>query len=461
MKAERSEFYFGRIGAILPFIVFVGAVVYLCTKGNAYSSSCGGAAFLGALAAFFVMKDKKRYNELVLKGFTNSMLATMLIAFLLAGIIAKMISVWGVCDALVYVAAKAGADARIFPILIFFVGVIISSATGTSGGTMATTTPILLPLAVKFGCDPALVMGSIISGAMFGDNLAPVSDTTIASAVTQETSVPVVVRTRLIYCIIAGILSCILYIYFGYTTINPVSISANEVSANPKALLLLLVPVLIVTLMILKKGLVFSMLSGVVFGCVLAAVLGITNWDGIILSDGVLATGLANMMGVFPFFYFMYSLQEILHEGGVIDWFISKMLAFGNTPKKAEIAAGLMTCLGEVVISSPTVTIVTFGPITRTILKEQNIARYRGSNILDGFACALGGILPYSATFLTAVSYAQSSNCIEGMNTLSFIPYSFHCIFLLIIFWITILTGWGRKEDTSTNTSNYSVLDTL
>ncbi len=463
MKKE-SKFYLGTFGAVLPFIVFVICVIYLCVLGKAGSSSCGAAAFAGFIAAFFTMKDKNRFKELVLKGFSSNMLAAMLIAFLLAGVIAKMMAMSGLTNSLVWLALRLGMDASLFPLLIFITACIISSATGTSAGTMTTVSPVLLPMAVAMGCNPALCVGSVISGSMFGDNLAPVSDTTIASAVSQETSVTAVVRTRFKYCIIAGLISAILYVILGKKMTLPTDASAMAMEANPLALLLLVVPVLVVVLMLLKKGLVFSMTISIVVGLVICTVCGLIPPSTMLFGDGVIAAGFSGMMGIFPFFYFIFSMIEIMHEGGVIEAFEAFVQKFAITPRRAEISAGVLATLGSVMISSPTVTIVTFGPIVRNTLKKFGIDRTRGANIMDGISCAFGGVLPYAATFLVAVSQAELTGVIDSTlyPAISYIPYVFHCWALLVVFWISIFTGFGRKqEDAKSAHDGYDVVDTL
>ncbi len=457
-----SKFYLGPFGALLPFLAFLICILYLCTQGAAGSSTCGAAAFVGFIVAFFTMKDKRRFNELTLKGLTSSMLGTMLLAFLLAGVIAKMMAMSGLTNSLVWVAMELGADARLFPLLIFLTAVIISSATGTSGGTMTTVTPVLLPMAVAMGCDPVLSVGAIISGSMFGDNLAPVSDTTIASAVSQETTVTAVVRTRFPYCVIAGVVSAGLYVYFGYETTVQMDASHMALEAEPLALLLLVVPVLVVVLMLLKKGLVFSMIMGIVVGAVISLACGLIPFAELLSSSGLLAGGFTGMMGIFPFFYFMYIMIEVMHEGKVIEVFLAFVEKRATTRRRAEIAAGLMASVGSCLISSPTVTIVTFGPMVRTILKKFGIDRTRGANIMDGLACAFGGLLPYSATYLVGVTQAQLTGVLDpSISMLSFLTRSFHCWALLIVFWASILTGIGSRDEDPNDDAVHDVIDTL
>ena len=444
---KRSEFYLGTFGALVPFLGFLALVIYLVVAGMLGSKTAGGAAFVGFLVAFFMIKDKHRFAELTIKGFTSTMSGTMLVAFLLAGVIAKIMAMAGMVDALVWAASKIGADGRMMPILIFLVSCIISSATGTSGGTMATTTPILFPMAVALGCNPGLAMGAILSGAMFGDNIAPVSDTTIASALTQETTVVDVVKSRMKYSLIAAAVALILYAIFGFTTVDAgAAMSVDTSNANPLALILLSVPVLVIILMMRQKGLIFSMIWGVVLGIVLSLVLGLIPASRFLPGDGVFVSGFDGMMGIFCFFYFTFVLNEILIEGQVIDKLLNALEKHAKTPRSAEAISGLITCIGIALISSPTVNIVTVGPVVRKIMKNHNIARARGANMLDGLSCALGGTLPYTSTCIYPLAMAIATGAVaETFSVMDYVPYSFHCMALFVVYWLAILTGYGRK----------------
>lgn len=445
----KNKFYLGSLGPVLPFLVMISALMYMAFQGTLSSSAAGAAAFMGFVAAFFVIRNKNDFNELAIKGFSSSMLATMIMAFLLAGTIAKLMDMGGLVKALVWVAGSLGIGGEFIPIVVFITGAVISSATGTSGGTMTTTTPILLPLAVALGCDVNVVAGAILSGAMFGDNIAPVSDTTIASALTQETDVIDVVRSRLKYAFAAAFIAIICFGYIGVKTTTPIAVSTTMMEdVKPMALCLLLIPVIVVTLMMKRKGLIYSMVIASVIGIIMSLVLGLIEVNQIFSASGVISSGFQGMMSIFPFFYFTYVLNEVFMFGGVFEKILDQAHKYATTPKRAEIICGALTCLGMFFISSPTVNIVTVGPMVRKISKEQNIARERSANILDGFSSGLGGTLPYSATTLFPLGLIVATGLVpENYSVMRYVPYSFHCWALLLVFWIAIFSGFGKKYE--------------
>src|SRR5699024_8638932 len=121
-------------------------------------------------------------------------------------------------EGLMWLVDNIGVSVGFFPFIIFLMCALVASASGTADGTVAAVTPIMFPLAVGVGAEPGLVVGAILSGAMFGDNIAPISDTTIASALTQESDIADVVKTRLPYALIAGFFTAVLLIIAGFLT---------------------------------------------------------------------------------------------------------------------------------------------------------------------------------------------------------------------------------------------------
>ena len=247
-RDRTNEFYMGFFGAILPFVVFVGLVILLSVTGDLSSKSAGAASLVAVAVAFFAIKDKSKFTELVYTGFKSDMLAVLLASFLLSGVMAIALTKGGLVNALVWAATKVNVPNWSLPVIIFLIVTLIGLATGTNAGTITTTMPIMLPLGVSMGCDPALIMGAVVGGAMWGDNIAPISDTTLVSALTQETDVPKVVKARFKYAGTAGVLAIICYIVMGLTTTSEIGpdVAAQVAEANPMALLLLLSPALVI-----------------------------------------------------------------------------------------------------------------------------------------------------------------------------------------------------------------------
>lgn len=153
------------------------------------------------------------------------------------------------------------------------------------------------PVSSKHGGNPGIIVGAIMSGQYFGDNLAPISDSTIAIAMTQETDVSSVVRTRLPYSIISGVAASLLYIYFGFKTLNTETVMNQVDASKAPSLVLLILPVIMAVLMTKGVGLVSTMLICNMLGIILNLALGLIPFSTMVSADGPVVAGISGMSG--------------------------------------------------------------------------------------------------------------------------------------------------------------------
>ena len=186
-ETKKLEFHLGKLGAIIPLASMLVGIMVLILCGFTAAKTFWSAGLLAITLAFLLAKDKTAFSNSVIKGLSNNIMAVMVIAFYMAGITAQLLKDGGLVEGLLWLTTLINMGPEFVPLICFLICVLISVCTGTTGGTVSAVTPVMLPLGVSLGCNPALLMGAILSGAFFGDNLAPVSDTTIASAYTQET----------------------------------------------------------------------------------------------------------------------------------------------------------------------------------------------------------------------------------------------------------------------------------
>jgi Na+/H+ antiporter NhaC len=402
--------------------------------------------FVALLAAFVLIKDKEEFGDAVVRGLTNKMLALMLVSFLFAGVMAKALDIGGLVKSMVWLVTRLGVTGHLMPAAIFLIGGVISFATGSSGGTIVTMLPVMLPFALALGCNPAPVMGAIVAGAMFGDNIAPISDTTIASALSQETEVSAVVRARLKYSLVAGFIALCLFVYFGLTTTTPAAAQAADMQGvNPLALLLLICPVVVVYLMFKGKDLIFSLLIASSLSVLICIVLGLIKISAIISTGGVIVEGFKSMMEIFTFFYFIYILIELLQYGGVMEWMTDAALKIAKTPARAELVSALIAAVACLITASHAISVVLSGPLVRQVMKNHNVNRARSANIIDCCASVVFALVPHSSLLIFVMGLALPMNILpQGFAVTSFIPYIFYSWALLLVFLAAILTGWGR-----------------
>lgn len=320
---------------------------------------------------------------------------------------------------------------------------------------MAAVAPVLLPLAHGLGINMGLMCGAIISGAIFGDNLAPISDTTISSALTQEADISQVVRTRFPYAAISGAVAAVLFAVVGLTQDANIPADLELDGSTAKSLFLLVLPVLMVILM--RKGwdlmgtLILCNLSGIVLNLVLGTIAPAKMFA----NDGPIVAGMSGMMTLVLYVTLLFQLLEILNSSGAFDGLTVSLMKHCKSPRSGELICYLVAALGSVVTGGSGIAIVFFGSLVRRITKAFHIDRCRGANILDGVACGATGLMPHGNPTLVSLGVALAIDGVDpNFSFLDIIPYNFHCWGLMLIFLLSILTGIGRRFEKPEETAN-------
>ena len=299
-----------------------------------------------------------------------------------------------------------------------------------------------------------LMCGAIISGAIFGDNLAPISDTTISSSLTQEADVSQVVRTRFPYAAISGAVAAVLFAVFGLVKDAGVPAGLDLDGSSARALVLLVLPIMMVFMM--RKGwdLMGTLIVCNLSGIVLNLVLGTIGPDKMFANDGPIIAGMTGMMVLVLYVILLFQLLEILNSSGAFDEMTESLVKHCKSPRSGELICYLVAAIGSVVTGGSGIAIIFFGSLVRRITKIFHIDRCRGANILDGVACGATGLMPHGNPTLVSLGVALA---IDGMDPnfsfLDIIPYNFHCWGLLLIFLLSILTGIGRRFESAETTA--------
>lgn len=244
---EKLSFYGGTTGAILPFGFFAIGVIILALSGapdeRGFWPVLIGAITLGLLLA----KDRKLYSETIINGMAQPIVMIMLTAWMLASTIGVLMSETGFVNALLWMANQLHFSAAGFTALTFIICCIISLSTGSSFATILIGGPLLYPAGGLLGADLPILAGAILAGATFGDFFAPISDTTIASALSQEATIGPTVKSRLKYILPLAII--VLPIYYFLSKANPGEVKGGEnLTGDPSGLPMLVIPVFVIFL---------------------------------------------------------------------------------------------------------------------------------------------------------------------------------------------------------------------
>lgn len=449
-KKKFAETYGGVLGASLPLVAMLGGILVLAAMGMRSTKNFWSAGYLAVLVGFLVYKDKKEFQKAMIDGIRDNIFAFMIACFLFAGVMSKILTASHLVDGLLYLMSKVNMSPAFMPIVCFAICMVLSSATGSAAGAMNTAAPVMIPLAVGMGCNVNLICGALLAGSCFGDNLAPISDTTIASSLSQEVDVMKVVKARLKYAIIAGSASAAAYIAFGFiTTGNGAAETLAADATYASSLVFLIIPVLVVVLMLRGAGLFTSLLISEMIGIVMLFGFGYIDFNGLVAADGLIANAFNGMIGSIIFILFIFVMVSLISHAGVLDAILRFMKTKAKSDLSAEVAAGAMVSIVGIAISSGTSAITFCGPIIRSLLRPFKIDRARAANLLDGLGCGVGYLVPTNPGCLNLAAIAIASGAVaEGYNAISFVGYNFHSMALFLVFWFAILTGWGRKHET-------------
>ena len=375
-KEKKVEFYGGAVGVWTPVIVMlIGMIINTVLAGGL--TTLPMVTFLAMAVGFLLAKDKKTFGSVTLKGLQNPMFGTEAVAFIFAGILAQLLRQSGLIQALIYVVAQLELNTGLIPLIAFLTCMLISTACGTSTGSVTAVAPVLLPLAFSLDINPGLMCGAIISGAIFGDNLAPISDTTIGSALTQEADLGRVVRTRFPYAAVSAAVSAVLFVVIGLSSSSGVPSAIDLDGSTLPALVLLVLPVIMVVLMRLGWDLMSTLIICNLTGMVLNLVLGTIGFTVMFSASGPISAGMSGMMTLVLYVMLLFLVLEILNSSGAFE----------------QVSRGIMRF--SIVTGGSGIAIIFFGSLVRTITKAFGIDRCRGANILDGVACGATGLMPH------------------------------------------------------------------
>lgn len=446
---KKFAFYGKSFGPWIPVIFMIVGMVACTLTGNGGLQRFCIITFVALAIGFFLAKDKKQFGQISLGGLRNPMLGTIIMAFILAGILSQLLRQSGLIHSLILVVSRLDLNVGFLPLVGFITCMLISTSCGTSTGAVAAVAPVLIPLASSLGVDVGLMSGAIISGAIFGDNIAPISDTTISSALTQEAEVKDVVRTRLPFAAASAGIAAVLFIVFGLKMGSGGAAHFAMENAGFKPLALLVLPLIMVFLMRRGWDLIGTLILCNVTGIVLNILLGTIPAATMLAVEGPVFAGMNGMMVLVLYVLLLFQVLEVLMSSGAFDVLGDKMIKLCKSPRSAELVCYGVASIGAAATGGSGIAIIFFGSLVRKITKTFHIDRCRGANILDGVACGATGLMPHGNPVNVVLGVVLTlENFDPNFSFLHILPYNFHCWGLLILFLISILTGIGRKFET-------------
>jgi Na+/H+ antiporter NhaC len=434
-----------NVKALYPLALFLGLFIgtglFLTASGTemAFYQLSATVAILPSLAWAVWMGRGSIAEKLniMLTGAGETGIITMCMIYLLAGGFASVAKAIGGVDSTVNLGLSVIPPDLVLPGLFVIAG-FISTAMGTSMGTIAAMTPIAVGVAAKTGISPALLVGTVVGGAMFGDNLSMISDTTIAATQSQGCKMSDKFRMNLLLALPAALCAVFLLLFFG---------ASGAVSEPGGYSLLKVLPYAAILGMAVSGMNVFVVLSS---GIVLAGAVGLGTVDGytpLVFAQDIYK-GFTGMHEILVLSMLVGGLAELLRYHGGLDWIINRIRSFTERGGRADngdnrasqASIGLLAALADICTANNTVAIVLTGKMAKDIAAHGGVSAKRSASLLDIFSCVIQGIIPYGAQILLAGSIA-------GLSPLAVAGNVYYCYLLAIAAVAAIFFGFPREKD--------------
>lgn len=416
----------GRAIALLPIgvflIIFLGAGIVF----RDFYAMPAIVAFLIALFVAFLQNKELSFNkkiEVIAKGVGEENIITMSLIFLCAGGFSGAVTAAGGVDSTVNLGLSL-IPAHFAVAGLFLIGCFISVSMGTSMGTIAALAPIAVGISEKTGFALSICIGAVVCGAMFGDNLSMISDTTIAAVKTQGCEMKDKFKANFFIVLPAAIITVLIF-WFVTRNMNfhlEENLSYSLWEVLPYMVVLIGALIGINVFVVLISGIVISLIVGVSMG-------------HIALSEmfQVVGNGVTSMYDITVISIIVACIVSLVKEHGGIQFILNLIKSKINGRRGAEFGIALLALFVDACTANNTVAIVMTGPIAKEISEEFDVDPRRSASLLDMFTSVGQGIIPYGAQLLSAAT-------LTGLTPLQIIPNLYYpllmgvCGILAIIF---------------------------
>jgi Na+/H+ antiporter NhaC len=446
------RFHLGAAGALLPFFVFVAGVVTLALSGAPDERGFWPVLILALSLGLVLARDRERFCEEVIAGMSQPIVMIMVMAWLLASTIGVLMRDTQLVEGLIWLAGRFNLQGAAFVAAAFLVCCTVSTATGTSFGTILICGPILYPAGGLLGAHLPTLAGAILGGATFGDSISPISDTTIASAFSQRADIAGTVRSRVKYVVPAAALAMVAYVATGAgATSRAIGTSAL---GDPRGLPMVLAPIVIIGLLLARRHLLYGLLAGLITGVAIGLATGLLPVDRVLSLDrenftarSFVIDGITRGVGISVFTILLIGLVSAIEASGVLQRIVDISQRRTHTARGGE--AWIVGVVGVVVLLTchSIVAILTVGDFARQTGERFGIHAYRRANLLDLTVSTFPFLLPYFIPVLLAAGTTASGTQygVPAVPALAVGMHNFFSWITLIIIVVAVVTGYGRR----------------
>lgn len=431
----------GNFLALLPFLIFIviylGAGLILQAQGVKmafYQFPSVTAMFIAVIAAFCMGRETLDEKFAIFaRGAANENVLTMLMIYILAGAFSTVAKTMGGVEATV----NLGLSVIPVQLLIagtFVISAFLGTATGTSVGTITALVPIAVGLASESGLSVPMMLGACVGGAMFGDNLSMISDTTIAATKTQDVALKDKFRVNFFIALPAALITLGILLVIGQGEAAAMAPRTFEVvKVVPYVLVLALAIVGVNVFLTLTIGIFSAGIIGMLWGGLTVFTFAQAIWDGF--------TGMSE---VFFLALFCGGISELIAHNGGIVWLIEKLRGMMHSGKSAQLGITALVSLADCATANNTVAIILCGGVAKDMSREFRVDPRRTASLLDVFSCVFQGIIPYGAQLLMAASLTAATYDI-AISPTEIVPYMWYCWILAAFGLLSVFVPYADR----------------
>lgn len=431
MKSKKGNFW-----ALLPLIAFI--LIYFTSSVilNDFYAVPAIVVFMVALIIAMVQFPKVSFNtkiEAFCKGAGEETIILMILIFLLAGAFGSLGSTTGAVTSTVNMFVSFLPPSFIV-VGFFLIACFISVSIGTSVGTIVTLAPIAVEMEKMIPGSMAMLLGAVVGGAMFGDNLSFISDTTIAATRTQEVDMKSKFKANFKIVLPAAIFSILLY-YFLSQNFNVVNIEGKNLDYD----LLTIVPYLLVFgLAIGGVNVIWSLIIGILSFLAIGIFYQSIPFLELVTS---INNGFTGMFELSILCLIIGGVVGIIRYNGGLEYIIEKLTKNIKSKKQAELSIAGLIALADAALANNTIAILIVGRVAKEISNEHDLEPKRVASILDTVSCFVQGVIPYGAQILAAVAVTKIAKdntfMVSPLDVISNLYYPFLtgvCVLIFILF---------------------------
>lgn len=431
---ENRKLKKGNFLGLVPLLIFIALyLIITILTGSASTLPLNVGILIAVIFAFIFAINKakgtKTFDELVsmfCRGAGDETLILMFFIFLEAGIFYLVAGNMGAVSSVTNLGLSLLPSSMILP-GIFVIGCILSFSMGTSMGTVTALMPVGIAISQSTGIDLALMCGTVVGSAMFGDNLSFISDTTIAATRTQEVKMKDKFRANILMVAPAVIITIILLAFQSQSATLPTDGLDWDI--------IQLIPyILVIALSLMGVHVILAMGGAILAGLLIGIAQGSFT---LIESFGIVSEGIMAMEDMAVIAVMVGGLVALMTYLGGIDWLLHRLTRNVKERSGAELSIAALVFLVDVATTNNTIAIVSVGPIAREISDEFKVSRVRTASILDIFASVGNGITPWAGQILLAAGMAE-------ISTLSVVPYSWYSLLMLVFGIIFVMMGFPK-----------------